>query len=189
MCFLIAMLLQIFWQNFYSNTSCFSLLLLYLGNSQVSVYRTIGPTLVMQLCVCASIIWFEMPPPFKDALTFLSLFYGTICTCTCVHFLIWVRCPSEIKTIGGGNPCPMDTFSSSCMDSFSLNNRYCVGIFCLWPDLRVSAPDSSWMSKIWHTSHCGGVFQRIFSSFSSLIHIYKEAPLEVASWVCNTATV
>ena len=27
-------------------TSCFSLLLLYLGNSQVSVYRTIGPTLV-----------------------------------------------------------------------------------------------------------------------------------------------
>ena len=42
----IAMLLQIFWRNFYSNTSCFSLLLLYLGNSQVSVYRTIGPTLV-----------------------------------------------------------------------------------------------------------------------------------------------
>ena len=32
--------------NFYSNTSCFSLLWLYLGNSQVSVYRTIGPTLV-----------------------------------------------------------------------------------------------------------------------------------------------
>ena len=27
--------------------SCFSLLLLYLGNSQVSVYRTIGPTLVI----------------------------------------------------------------------------------------------------------------------------------------------
>ena len=30
----------------YSNASCFSLLLLYLGNSQVSVYRTIGPILV-----------------------------------------------------------------------------------------------------------------------------------------------
>ena len=26
--------------------SCFSLLLLYLGNIQVSVYRTVGPTLV-----------------------------------------------------------------------------------------------------------------------------------------------
>ena len=36
------MLLQIFRQNFYSNASCFSL-----GNSQVSVYRTIGPTLVL----------------------------------------------------------------------------------------------------------------------------------------------
>ena len=32
--------------KFLSNASCFSLLLLYLGNSQVSVYRTIGPTLV-----------------------------------------------------------------------------------------------------------------------------------------------
>ena len=42
----IAELLKIFRQNFYSNTSCFSLLWLYLGNSQVSVYRTIGPTLV-----------------------------------------------------------------------------------------------------------------------------------------------
>ena len=40
------MLLQIFRRNFYSNASCFSLLLLYLGNSQVSVYMTIGPTLV-----------------------------------------------------------------------------------------------------------------------------------------------
>ena len=38
--------LVVFWRNFYSNASCFSLLLLYLGNSQVSVYRTIGPTLV-----------------------------------------------------------------------------------------------------------------------------------------------
>ena len=34
---------------FYSNASCFSLLWLYLGNSQVSVYRTIGPTLVQKL--------------------------------------------------------------------------------------------------------------------------------------------
>ena len=33
----------------YSNASCFSLLLLYLGNSQVSVYRTNGPTLVIFL--------------------------------------------------------------------------------------------------------------------------------------------
>ena len=33
--------------NFYSNVSCFSLFWLYLGNSQVSVYRTIGPTLVL----------------------------------------------------------------------------------------------------------------------------------------------
>ena len=31
------------------NASCFSLVLLYLGNSQVSVYRTIGPTLVLKL--------------------------------------------------------------------------------------------------------------------------------------------
>ena len=34
----------------YSNASCFSLLLLlYLVNSQMSVYRTIGPTLVISL--------------------------------------------------------------------------------------------------------------------------------------------
>ena len=46
--FFIAELLQIFRQNFYSNASCFSLLWLYLGNSQVSVYRTIGPTLVFR---------------------------------------------------------------------------------------------------------------------------------------------
>ena len=43
----IAEVLQIFRQNFYSNTSRFSLLWLYMGNSQVSVYRTIGPTLVV----------------------------------------------------------------------------------------------------------------------------------------------
>ena len=42
----IAVLLQIFLGNFYSNASCFSLLWLYVGNSQVGVYRTIGPTLV-----------------------------------------------------------------------------------------------------------------------------------------------
>ena len=30
------------------NAYCFSLLWLYLGNSQVSVYRTIGPTLVLR---------------------------------------------------------------------------------------------------------------------------------------------
>ena len=36
-----------YFDNFYSNAYCFSLLWLYLGNSQVSVYRTIGPTLVM----------------------------------------------------------------------------------------------------------------------------------------------
>ena len=42
----IAVLLQIFRGIFYSNASCFSLLWLYLGNSQVNVYRTIGPTLV-----------------------------------------------------------------------------------------------------------------------------------------------
>ena len=36
--------------NPYSNSSCFSLLWLYLGNSQVSVYRTIGPTLVIRCC-------------------------------------------------------------------------------------------------------------------------------------------
>ena len=35
----------------YSNASCFSLLWLYLGNSQVSVYRTIGPTLVLLLFI------------------------------------------------------------------------------------------------------------------------------------------
>ena len=43
------MLLQIFLGNFYSNASCFSLLWLYLGYSPVSVYRTIGPTLVLFL--------------------------------------------------------------------------------------------------------------------------------------------
>ena len=37
--------------DFYSNASCFSLLWLYLGNSQVSVYRTIGPTLVSCLVI------------------------------------------------------------------------------------------------------------------------------------------
>ena len=42
----IAVLLQIFRGNFYSNASCLSLLWLYLDNSQVRVYRTIGPTLV-----------------------------------------------------------------------------------------------------------------------------------------------
>ena len=46
MCIFIAVLLQIFLQNFYSNVSCFSL-----GNSQVSVYRTIGPTMVINFCV------------------------------------------------------------------------------------------------------------------------------------------
>ena len=45
----IAVLLQIFLGNFYSNASCFPLLWLYLGNSQVSVYRTIGSTLVIPL--------------------------------------------------------------------------------------------------------------------------------------------
>ena len=34
--------------KFYSNDSCFSLLWLCLGNSQVSVYSTIGPTLVFR---------------------------------------------------------------------------------------------------------------------------------------------
>ena len=58
----IAVLLQIFWRNFYSNASCFSLLWLYLGilnlgNSQVSVYRTIGPTLVFNRgYACAMIV-------------------------------------------------------------------------------------------------------------------------------------
>ena len=55
-------------------------------------------SLFLQLCVCASIIWFETPPPFEDALAFLSLFYGTICAC--VHYLIWVRCPSHSKNGG-----------------------------------------------------------------------------------------
>ena len=46
--FFIAELLQLFRKNFYSNTYCFSLLWLYLGNCQVSIYRTIGPTLVLK---------------------------------------------------------------------------------------------------------------------------------------------
>ena len=37
--------------KFYRISSCFSLLLLYLGNSQVSVYRTIGSTLVFLICL------------------------------------------------------------------------------------------------------------------------------------------
>ena len=44
--FFIAVLLQKFLGNFYSNASCFSLLWLYLGNSQVSVYVTMCPSLV-----------------------------------------------------------------------------------------------------------------------------------------------
>ena len=44
-----------YFDNFYSNAYCFSLLWLYLGNSQVSVYRTIGPTLVFFLFVCSFI--------------------------------------------------------------------------------------------------------------------------------------
>ena len=35
--------------------SCFSLLWLYLGNSQVSVYRTIGPTLISLLMTQLSV--------------------------------------------------------------------------------------------------------------------------------------
>ena len=46
----IAVLLQIFSRNFYSNASCFFIVVVIpghnLGNSQVSVNRTIGPTLV-----------------------------------------------------------------------------------------------------------------------------------------------
>ena len=44
--FLLLCYCRYFDKTFYSNASCFSLLWLYLGNSQVSVYRTIGPTLV-----------------------------------------------------------------------------------------------------------------------------------------------
>ena len=47
----IAVLLQIFCRNFYSNASCFSFLWLYLGNSQMSVNRTIGPTLVIVVVI------------------------------------------------------------------------------------------------------------------------------------------
>ena len=36
-----------FLQNVHSNASCFSLLWLYLANSQVSVYRTIGPMVLV----------------------------------------------------------------------------------------------------------------------------------------------
>ena len=49
----IAVLLQIFGRNFYSNASFFCIVVVILGhnlgNSQVSVYRTIGPTLVQTL--------------------------------------------------------------------------------------------------------------------------------------------
>ena len=47
-CYATADILKKFLQQ--CNASCFSLLLLYLGNSQVSVYRTIGPTLVTKRC-------------------------------------------------------------------------------------------------------------------------------------------
>ena len=40
------MLLQMVGSNFHSNASCFSLLLLYLANSQVSVCRTIDPLVI-----------------------------------------------------------------------------------------------------------------------------------------------
>ena len=67
----IAVLLQIFWGNFYSNASCFLLLWLYLGNSQVSVYRTIGPTLVLII-----LIW----------VCFKRIKVWWILSCACVFF-------------------------------------------------------------------------------------------------------
>ena len=52
----IAVLLQIFLRNFFSNASCFFIVVVIpgynQGNSQVSVNRTIGPTLVLLLCYC-----------------------------------------------------------------------------------------------------------------------------------------
>ena len=56
----IAVLLQIFLRNFYSNAYCLSLLWLYLGNSQVSVYRTIGPTLVEINLFCFDVVIFDI---------------------------------------------------------------------------------------------------------------------------------
>ena len=56
----IAVLLQIFSRNFYSNASCFSFFMVIpghnLGNSQVSIYRTIGPTLVIFIITYSQII-------------------------------------------------------------------------------------------------------------------------------------
>ena len=64
----IAVLLQIFLGNFYSNASCLSLLWLYLGNSQVSIYRTIGPTLVVKPSHYRHTI-FSPPEPLSRTLT------------------------------------------------------------------------------------------------------------------------
>ena len=53
---LVALFIAVLLQIIYSNAFCFPLLLwLYLGNSQVSVYRTICPTLVLQLFLRTSI--------------------------------------------------------------------------------------------------------------------------------------
>ena len=66
----IAVLLQIFWGNFNSNASCFSLLWLNLGNSQMSVYRTIGPTLVFYVPTKkSSKIWRNIGPTIGASLS------------------------------------------------------------------------------------------------------------------------
>ena len=81
------MLLQIFLRNFYSNASCFSLVWLYLGNSQVSVDRTIGPTLVFK---STHTRLFD-PVTFSCSSTKFKLKncgrLGYSCTCTCIYGL------------------------------------------------------------------------------------------------------
>ena len=57
----IAVLLLIFWQNFYSNASCFSLLWLYLGITLAIVrWALIGPLVLLWFC-----FFIQFNVPFK----------------------------------------------------------------------------------------------------------------------------
>ena len=55
--FLLLCYCRYFDETFTAMLLCFSLLWLYLGNSQVSVYRTIGPTLVFSLTLPLSFLY------------------------------------------------------------------------------------------------------------------------------------
>ena len=78
----IAVLLEIFLGNFYNNASCFSLLWLYLGNSQVSVYRAIGPTLVYFFLNTLRVFWVQILPLPHTLFNCLSIVQYLFVHCT-----------------------------------------------------------------------------------------------------------